>query len=387
MNKFTFYKTFILNRQMGKFGNFSLLLPCIGVILGCMTVSLTLAIMEGMEYSIFTQLKNVSYPAALYNISDEEYPKLMETLSDLKIPFEQSREGQIMLLHNGEFRLVELHGIEQINKFKGNALQISSRNENDNGLLIGHSLALKLDISRDDTVLMVLPSKINLFTGVPQQKYFQVNDIFQLKVLDYEQQHIFAPLHNVQYFLPPEFNSFYLPLTLSPEEISDITSIFPSVKYRNWDDNYFSFISAMKMEKYAYSIIGFLIVGIAGFTLLSMMSLAVIQKVPQIGILNAMGAKGNFISNIFIFQAILTASISGIIGISLSYLFIKYDNQFNLIQRIFPESLFFDFPLILKGEYAIAIFAISTLLLLMAAIYPAYKAAKLDPVQAIGFNK
>ncbi len=372
---------------MGKFGNFSLLLPCIGVILGCMTVSLTLAIMEGMEYSIFTQLKNVSYPAALYNISDEEYPKLMETLSDLKIPFEQSREGQIMLLHNGEFRLVELHGIEQINKFKGNALQISSQNENDNGLLIGHSLASKLDISRDDTVLMVLPSKINLFTGVPQQKYFQVNDIFQLKVLDYEQQHIFAPLHNVQYFLPPEFNSFYLPFKVSPEEISDITSTFPSVKYRNWDDNYFSFISAMKMEKYAYSIIGFLIVGIAGFTLLSMMSLAVIQKVPQIGILNAMGAKGNFISNIFIFQAILTASISGIIGISLSYLFIKYDNQFNLIQRIFPESLFFDFPLILKGEYAIAIFAISTLLLLMAAIYPAYKAAKLDPVQAIGFNK
>ena len=194
-------------------------------------------------------------------------------------------------------------------------------------------------------------------------------------------------LNYIQYFLPPEFNSVYFRQKLSSENISKIKSSMPSVYYRNWEDKYESFISAMKMEKYAYSLIGFIIIGIAAFTLLSMMSLAIIHKVAQIGILNAMGAKSSFISNIFIFQALITAIISGIVGISLSYLFIEYDNKFNIIQNIFPESLFFNFPLILKVEYAILIIVISIILLLIAAIYPALKVAKIDPIESIGFNK
>ncbi len=387
MNKVKFYINFILAKQKRNFRNFGLLLPCIGVILGSTTVALTLAIMEGMEYSIFTQLKNVSFPAALYDMSDEEYSEILEYLDSLNIPFERAREGQVMVLHNGEFRLVDIHGIENFDRFKEGVLHISNNNRKDSGLLIGHSLASKLDISKDDTVLIALPNKLNPFTGIPRQKYLPVNDIFHLQVLDYEQKHIFAPLNSLQFFLTQEFNTLYFSKFLSPEILSNIQTEFPSVKYRTWDDKYTSFISAMKMEKFAYSLIGFIIIGIAGFTLLSMMSLSVIQKVPQIGILNAMGAKRNFISNIFIFQSTITAVFSGIIGICLSYLFIELDNRYNLLQKVFPDSLFFDFPLILKGEYAFAITAISVLLLLIAAIYPAYKASTLDPVEAIGFNK
>ena len=62
----------------------------------------------------------------------------------------------------------------------------------------------------------------------------------------------------------------------------------------------------MKLEKYSYSIIGFLIVGIAGFTLMSMMSLSVIQKIPQIGILRAIGMKAVDIKYIFICQQLFS---------------------------------------------------------------------------------
>ena len=133
--------------------------------------------------------------------------------------------------------------------------------------------------------------------------------------------------------------------------------------------------------------IGFLIVAIAGFTLMSMMCLSVMQKVPQIGILRATGMKSNDISYIFIFQAISTSVVSSIIGIVLSLLIIKLDNQYNLMYILFPRGFFFDFPLILDNRYIILIFIGSLILLTISGLYPSIKAARLDPVQAIGFKR
>ena len=143
----------------------------------------------------------------------------------------------------------------------------------------------------------------------------------------------------------------------------------------------------MKIEKFTFSIIGFLIVCIAGFTLMSMMSLSVMQKVPQIGILRTLGMGKNYIGYIFIFQAIVTSIVSSIIGILLSCSFIYLDEQYNLINEIFPSTLFFDFPLILKTQYIVLIFAISLILMIISGLYPSIKAANLDPVKSIGFRR
>ena len=143
----------------------------------------------------------------------------------------------------------------------------------------------------------------------------------------------------------------------------------------------------MKLEKYTYSIIGFLIVGIAGFTLMSMMSLSVMQKIPQIGILRAIGMRAVDIKNIFVYQAISTSVISSTIGILLSLVFIRLDKQFDLIHLLFPGELFFDFPLILNNFYIILIFFVSLLLLILAGLYPSIKASRIDPIKAIGFRR
>ena len=120
---------------------------------------------------------------------------------------------------------------------------------------------------------------------------------------------------------------------------------------------------------------------------MSMMSLSVIQKVTQIGILKSMGANKTNISLIFIFQALITWLVSTFIGIIISLVIIQLDKHYHLIQIIFPSSIFFEFPLILKGSYILIIICVSLVLLLIAAIYPAKKAANLDVTQAIGFRR
>ena len=70
MNKVTFLYKFYINKKRGGNYNWNILFPFVGVIIGCMTVALTLAIMDGMEYAIFNKLKNVSFPAKLTHLPD-----------------------------------------------------------------------------------------------------------------------------------------------------------------------------------------------------------------------------------------------------------------------------------------------------------------------------
>ena len=76
MNRCKFIFKFIVSKQnTGKY-NWNLLFPFGGVIIGCLTVALTLAVMEGMEYAIFTKLENISFPGKLMNINSINIEKL-----------------------------------------------------------------------------------------------------------------------------------------------------------------------------------------------------------------------------------------------------------------------------------------------------------------------
>ena len=122
------------------------------------------------------------------------------------------------------------------------------------------------------------------------------------------------------------------------------------MKIKNWDSDHYSFISAMKVEKIIYSLVGILIIGISAFTLLSMMSLSVMQKISQIGILRALGTSEHKIMNIFLFQALATWFISSSTGIILTLVIIKVDKKINFISNFFNNNLMIDFPLMIKLE-------------------------------------
>ena len=391
MNKYNFILKLISRKQSGYKYNWSLLFPFAGVIIGCLTVALTIAIMEGMEYTIFKKLKNISFPGIISNISLRNEDEIKGFLAKQNIHFQNGIEDQVMLMNGNGFRLVTIHGIEKFTKFQETVLNSNlAKGETilqQSGLYIGRSLALKLDIILGDTVIIALPKQINLFTGLPMKRQLIVAGIFELEILDYDQQHIFTQFDQLNDFLPDTRHYLYLDEGLQNNFVSEIKEEFPGIRYKFWEDDHSSFISAMKLEKFTYSIIGFLIIGIAGFTLMSMMSLSVIQKVPQIGILRAIGAKRMVIGKIFILQAIVTSIISSTIGIFLSLVVIQLDVRYNLIRALFPGGLFFDFPLILDQRYIVMIMAFSVILLILAGIYPSLKAASLDPVQAIGYQR
>ena len=389
MNRISFLYKFIFKQSGGRY-NWNLLFPFLGVIIGCVTVALTLAIMEGMEYEIYNKLKNVSFPAKLNHIPGESKIEVEKYLMNYEIDYEVGVEDQVLLIKDGDFKYITIHGISEFMAFRDKVfsdnLQEIYLNTHLPVIYLGTPLALKLNISLGDTVKISTPKQINFFTGLPPIQSVIVGGIFNLKILDYDLKHIFTHSSSVMDFLPSNRILYHLYEIPGEEFSKSIAHSFPGLYLSTWEDEHQSFVSAMKLEKIAYSVIGFFIVGIAGFTLMSMMSLSVIQRVSQIGILRAMGAKKQNIGVIFIIQALGTWFVSSTIGIMLSLLIIEIDKHYHLKQILFPSAIFFDFPLILQYEYILLIMSISLLLLLSAALYPSIKAAKLGVIKSIGFR-
>ena len=122
MNKVTFLYKFHINKQNRGHYNWNLLFPFAGVIIGCVTVALTLAIMEGMEYAIFNKLKNVSFPAKLTHISNGEKHEVEEYLIEQNIAYLNGMEDQVLIINDALFRLTTIHAIDDFSSFRKNLL-------------------------------------------------------------------------------------------------------------------------------------------------------------------------------------------------------------------------------------------------------------------------
>ena len=170
MNKYIFIIKFIANKQdSGKY-NWNLLFPFAGVIIGCITVSLTLSIMEGMEYAIFTKLENISFPGKLEKLFTADINDLEDLLQSNNISFQKGIEDQIILMKNSNFRLVTIHGVEKFTHFKeyvfGSDMIELIGSTDISKLYVGSPLSIKLDMSLGDTILIVHPKNINIFTTI-----------------------------------------------------------------------------------------------------------------------------------------------------------------------------------------------------------------------------
>ena len=106
-------------------------------------------------------------------------------------------------------------------------------------------------------------TRINPFIGIPYNKRFTVIGIYELEILDYDQKYIFTDYQFLNDFLENAGKVFYLNELLSLSEKKNILKNTPNVEIKNWDSDHYSFISAMKVEKIIYSLVGILIIGIS----------------------------------------------------------------------------------------------------------------------------
>jgi len=376
MSKIEFYIKYIFRTDKGSYNNWRFYFPLLGVAFGVIAVILTFSIMQGMENEVFKKLETINFSS---KIIDENFIKPENEMFLFAI-------DKKVIVNNGDnYRVVNIRAIEDFHKFKNNYLSefLIKTTSDTNGVLIGKGIASKLGVKVGEVIEIVSPINVNLFSGIPTSIRLNVSGIFNLQLLNYDDQYIFTDLSVGESLFNSVDKQIYshLPVSL-------IESGYPHVKnITTWKDEHVDFISAMSLEKLAFSSFGFLIILLSAFSSFSIMCVTVIRRVSEIGILRTLGFSKRMITNIYFLQSFLIGLIGGLIGVIVSKIFIKLDDSHNLITQFFSSEIMFDYRLNILNSQIVIIYLIGVIIMLFAGIYPSIYASRIPILKSLNYNK
>jgi lipoprotein-releasing system permease protein len=366
--------------------NITSFLPMVGIALGIVTIILTFAIMDGLESDIFGTLKNFSGGTIINTngVSHKDIRKIKSFLDENKVLYSDFIDRKAIIQFGKENRIVNVRAFSNLDIPLNGILNRNIENHSENSIIIGFELANRLNIYPQDSIKIISPLDLKFSSSFIPQEYLIVNDIFTTRLLDFDLNFVYVPYiigenlfkksGDVGIYLKNEF-----PLPLNILNIKNI-------KIKNWDDVHSSLVSAMRLEKIAYVGFGFLLIIISGFSLLSTMSISVMQKISQIGILKAMGYTDKIIKMIFFYFSTLSGVIGVFIGISIALLIKLIETHYPFFHFIFGNYPFLNFPIEIDSIKIFWISLCSIITIILASILPANKAASLNPVHSIGMK-
>jgi lipoprotein-releasing system permease protein len=272
---------------------------------------------------------------------------------------------------------------------------------NNNSIALGSELALSLGIQVGDSLKLISPRTINTLIGsLPRSKDFKVVAIFSSQMYDYDAATVLLPLESAQiyYSFGKGVNNIEV-YTDNPELANQYgRNIYfllgGDYQVKSWLLTNESFLNALKVERVAMFTILSLIIIVAVFNIISTLFMLVKDKTKDIAILRTIGASKRDIMLIFVLNGFLSGLIGTILGILLGAGFAANINKIKkLVEyvsgiQIFEAAVYFLYNLPSKLLLSDIVFvsSISLIFSLLATLYPAYRAANLNPIEAMRYE-
>jgi lipoprotein-releasing system permease protein len=271
------------------------------------------------------------------------------------------------------------------------------------GIVLGAELAQSLGVLIGDKVVLLAPQGQFTPTGiVPRIKQFKVVGFFQIGMYEYDAGLALIHMEDaaVLYRMADKVSGLRLKLddlfrapTISHQltaELSDSGRYFVS----DWTQQHANFFRAVQMEKRVMFIILTLIVAVAAFNIVSTLVMAVTDKRADIAIMRTFGASPRSIMQIFIVQGALIGMIGTVIGAAIGIVVAwNIDVIVPAIERMFniqflAKDVYYisDLPSQLLWSDVSMIVVLSFVLSLLATLYPSWKAAKMNPAEALRYE-
>lgn len=269
------------------------------------------------------------------------------------------------------------------------------------GVAIGSGMAEKLGLSVGSDIRIITPDgDVTPFGVNPRVKAYKVTAIFSVGMSEYDSIFIFMPLKEAQAFF--NLGNKVQSLEVFLNNADEVSQISPEVEKAvgrqvysvDWRSRNQAFFSALQVERNVMFFILSLIVLVAALNIISGLIMLVKDKGHDIAILRTMGARQSSIMRIFIMTGMVIGILGTILGLLLGVLtcanighiqdFVSW--LFNV--DVFNPQLYFLAKLPAKlewGETALVVF-MALFLSFLATIIPAWRAAKLDPVQALRYE-
>ena len=390
----------------------------IGVVLGVATLVIVQAVMIGFRIEFVEKIVGANSHLAIYKktlSSDldkgfyvEEVQNIMQDLRNKK-NFKAAYplvKGQVLASKSNSSTGVEVYGIR-----KGDLLKIelvkkptssegSMENFND-GVAIGAQIARKLNISINDTIKLISPNGAkSVFGTIPRVNVYKVKYIFSVGRYDIDSTRIYMPIKDAQVFFNKVNQADLIEVLLNnPFDVDEFkNNVEDELAERyllwSWKERTAAFLDALDLERRVMFIILSLIVLIAAMNIISGLVMLVKNKGRDIGILRSLGLTRSSILRIFFICGSLIGVVGTVLGVIIGMLFVTYINEIQwLVEYIFGSSVWNEeirfltqVPAKLRIEDVIFALVVSLSISFVITIFPARKAASLDPAEALKYE-
>ncbi|MDC1033598.1 ABC transporter permease [Candidatus Pelagibacter sp.] len=398
---------FLKARKKDGFLNVISIFSFIGISLGVAVLIIVMSVMNGFRTELINKIVGFNS-----HITVKPYEKSVDNklLEDSKIKLisknlilSNSSEG--IIIKNDNSKGVMLRGylnkdFEKLSIIRNNKFVGKRKKLTNNSISIGKDLSLNLDLKIGDSITIMSSSGIETIIGnLPKQKTFTVTSIFDSGLADFDNNIIFLNLITLEEFSNLSFENRNLEIYLNnPRNIENqkeiVQNIFVDYLVYSWADMNSSLFSALKVERNVMFIILSLIIIVAAFNIISGLTILVKNKTKDIAILKSIGVLNKSIIKIFFLTGIIIGLSATLFGILLGVTFSLYvENIREFISSIFditlfPEEIYFlsKMPSEINFTSIFLISMCSLIITILVSIFPAMKAAKLDPIKSLKYE-
>jgi lipoprotein-releasing system permease protein len=382
----------------------------LGIALGVATLIIVMSVMNGFRADLLARILGLNGDLGVYALSGGlgDFDAAAQKVRDIPgitrvIPI---AEGQVMATSEGAAAGALVRGIRpddlrSLPLLADHIIQGSLADFSDDGVAVGDRLARRLGVAVGSPITLLSPEgTATAFGTMPRIKTYHVVALFNVGMYEYDNSFIYAPLDAAQlFFRLRETVSSLEVFTADPDRVREERRLISAalagrVRIVDWQQANSSLFNAVEIERNVMFLILTLIIVVAAFNIISSMIMMVKDKGRDIAILRTMGASRAMILRIFVLSGASIGVIGTVVGFVLGLVFTDNIEAIRqAIQRIIGTDLFaaeiYFFTRIPAridtGEVA-AVVIMALALSFLATLYPSWRAARLDPVEALRYE-
>jgi lipoprotein-releasing system permease protein len=382
----------------------------IGIALGVATLIIVMSVMNGFRQELLSQILGLNGDVSVYAASGalqnyDDVAAKIKAVPGVTAAFPVV-QGEVLMSGpqggavGGVARGITRSGLAALPTVANHVVAGSLGDLTGDGVIaIGGGLAAQFGLRIGSTLTLILPQgKATVIGTIPSIQSFRVVAVFQTGMAQYDSSFVFLPLGAAQtLFQQPGAATQIQVYVSNPDDDAavkaGIRAALPglALNIQDWRQDNDSFLAAVTVEGNVMFLILTLIILVAAFNVISSLIMMVKDKARDIAILRTMGAGSGAILRIFLMCGASVGILGTMIGFVLGVLFCAHIEQIRQFVQALTGTTLFDptvyyleqLPAQLDWHQVGEVIAMSFALSLLATIYPSWRAARIDPIEAL----
>ena len=408
--EFLLLKRFLFSKKNDGYISIFSWFSVIGIMIGVSTIIIVMSVMNGFREELTNRLLGINGHINIYStenlITIDQINKIKNS-ENKTFKYFSLIETQALIINNEKSKGIFIRSYSKddlINKkiISENILKGSVYDDESNEILVGNNIANSLNLNIGSKVKIAIPkSDKTIFGNIPRFKTLVVSGIFNLGMYEYDSNFIFTSPNIARKLLLMQDNEF-THIEIETDKASNvkndqliindyISNINSSLYTVTWEQNNYSLMNALKVEKNVMFLILILIILVASMNIISGLIIFVKEKNKDIGILKTIGLSQFSLLKIFTSIGLFIGIIGTFFGTLFGILFSKNIQSIqNLIEsflniNLFSEEIYYLSSLPSRLDYyevSLVIF-VTLIISFISTLLPAYRASKIDPIKTI----